>query len=84
MREVLGERVSVLVDLAVVHLGAVVAGVFRIAATRSAEARAKIWERVAVQARKAGEACTAAELAALERGREAALEAAGTPRRGTR
>ncbi len=69
----LGERASVLVEWAVVNVGAAVQSIARAARAKSEAERLKHWQRVALQARKAQRQLRDLELHALERAREAGL-----------
>lgn len=69
MKEILGERTSVLADFATVHVGAAVIAVRRASAARPGVARARAWRRAAEQFRKAQGELVKAELHALEQAR---------------
>jgi hypothetical protein len=74
MKEILGERCSIASDFVLVHLGAAAKAIRQASAARSSVGRARAWERVALQYRKAGRELAKAELAALARMREALAE----------
>ncbi len=71
MKEILGEGCSIASDFALVHLGAAEKAIRQARAARPGLARARAWERAALQFRKAGRELAKAELATLARMREA-------------
>lgn len=72
MREILGEKASISVDFARVHVGAAEIQMRKAQVARSPVARARAWERAALQLRKAQGELAKAELAAIEHTRELA------------
>ncbi len=69
--EVLGEVTSVAWDLAGVDIGAAQLAIARAAAARTPLGQARAWRRVADECKRAIKVLAEAELAALERAREA-------------
>lgn len=81
MREVLGEKASVLLDFALVNIGRAAKAVREASAARSPKVARREWERAAEQLRKAQAELARAELAALERTRSASAADRAPPGR---
>jgi hypothetical protein len=78
--EIVGEKASVAVDFATVHVGAAMLAARRAGAARSERVRVREWERAALQLRRAQGALAEAEIAMRARAREAAVRGAARRR----